>query len=339
MTEIVSADIAYNSSLNVVEGRDEIAKKINLAIKKGYFKVVGFPAPEVIDELRAKGYSVDDMTNFGKIQGYEISWKDGLVDNVGSFEEGENNISEPDKRVVLTGAVPAQAKVNAEGKSVKMQLLKAEAAVINAKAAENVEVSGAEITGTFNKGTQGNSMMNIRGDGDIVIKNTKFDATGYNGVEIGLSTGVAKKVTISNCDFSGKFTNNAISVFAIADGGIIDIENCHFEEVSNILRFSNRTNAKCTINFKNCTCDKWEEGEYAGAVICQEYPEGVENMFGDGKVKINFFNFVGPDGKSFVGKNAEEICATADENQLLYVYTTKVEEYDANKYPVIKIYA
>ena len=336
--EIETAADAFKASKDVEEGRVAIAKKIAAAEAAGKYYTIGFPASAVIDELRAKGYDVDDMMNFGKIQGYKISWKNGLVENIGTFEEGENNFVDEEKQLVLTGTVPAGAKVNAQGKGVKVNNLKAEASVVTAKAAENVEISGSEISGTYDKGTQGNSMMNIKADGEVVIKNTKFDATGYNGIEIGLSTGVAKKVTISNCDFAGKFSNNAISIFAFADGAVINIENCHFEEVSNILRLSNRTNSNCTINFKNCTCDKWETGGYAGAVICQEYPSGVsDNMFGDGKIKINFFNLIGPDGKKFTGKMPEEVCATADENQLVYVYTNKVEEYDASKYPVVKI--
>ena len=336
---LLTAAEAFAVSQDIVEGRAAIKAKIEKAVAEGKFSVVGFPAPVVIDELRAKGYSVDDMTNFGKIQGYEISWKSGLVENIGSFEDGDNVFTDETKELVLSGNVPEGAKVTATGKSVALKTLKANKAVINANATENVEVSSLEVTGAFDKDTQGNSMMNIKADGEVVIKNAKFEATGYNGIEIGLSKGVAKKVTIANCDFAGKFSNNAISIFAVADGAVINIENCHFEQVSNILRLSNRTNSNMTINIMNCSCDKWETGAYAGAVICQEYPmNAVENMFGDGKIKINFFNFKGPDGKVFTGKMPEEVCATADENQLLYVYTNKVEEYEASKYPVVKIY-
>ena len=337
---LLTAAEAFAVSQDIVEGRAAIKAKIEKAAAEGKFSVVGFPAPVVIDELRAKGYSVDDMTNFGKIQGYEISWKNGLVENIGSYEDGENTFADETKELVLTGTIPAQAKVIAKGKAVTLKGVKVEAAVINATAAEDFEMTGATITGVYDKASQGNAMASVHADGKVEIKNTTFEATGYNGIEIGLTTGLAKEVNISNCEFKGKVSNNAISIFGTADDAVVNIENCRFEEVSNVLRISNRTNVKCTINFINCVVDKWETGAYAGCVLCQDYtgnPKGADNLFGDGKIKINFFNLTGPNGV-IKGKMAEDVCATADENQLVYVYTDKVEEYEASKYPVVKVY-
>ena len=335
--EMITAEAAFNKAKDVVEGRTAIIEKIEKASAEGKFQVIGFPAEEVIAELRAKGYSVDDMTNFGKIQGYVISWKNGLVENIGAFEEGENNFNEPTKELVLSGNIPAQAKVNATGKSVKLQSAKAEAAVIKAVGAENVAINNTVISGAYNKGTQGNAMVIVQAAEKVEVKNTKFSASGYNAIEVSLSGDVAKEINIKNCDFDGTCSNNAISIFGTADGAIINIENCHFAKVSNVLRISNKTNVRCTINIKDCVVDEWETGEYAGCVICQDYTtKGADNLFGDGKIKLNFFNLTGPNGV-IKGKMAEEVCATGDENQLVYVYTTKVEEYDAKKYPVIKV--
>ena len=334
--EMITAEEAFNKSKDVVEGRAAIAAKIEKATAEGKFQVIGFPAPAVIDELRAKGYSVDDMTNFGKIQGYVISWKNGLVENIGTFEEGENTFNEPTKEIVLTGSVPAQAKVKATGKSVKLQSLKIEAAVVNTVANDNVAINNGELSGAYNKGSQGNAMITAQAAEKVEIKNTKFGATGYNAIEIGMNSR-PKEVTIAHCDFSGACSNNAISVHDTADNAIINIEDCHFADVSNVLRISNKSGARLTINIKNCTVDKWETGEYAGCVICQDFTTGgAANLFGDGKVKINFFNLTGPNGV-FKNKMAEDVCATGDENQLVYVYTNKVEAFDQAKYPVIKV--
>ena len=334
--ELLTAADAYNKAQDIVEGREAIAAKIEKAAAEGKFSVVGMPAPVVIDELRAKGYSCDDMTNFGKIQGYVISWKNGLTENIGSYEAGDNNFSDPDKQIVLNGTIPAKAKVNATGKAVTLKTLKADSSLITATATENVEITGSTIAGTY---SDSNAMVIIHADKEVNIKNNTFSANGYNSIEIGLKSGYAEKITIANCDFSSTCSNNAINIFATADNCVVNIENCHFAKVSNMLRISNQTNVHCTINIKDCVVDAWEteEVEYTGAVLCQDSTtKGEGNLFGDGKIKINFFNLTGPNGV-VKGVLPEDVCGTKNEKQLVYVYTDKVEEYAANVYPVVKV--
>ena len=100
-------------------------------------------------------------------------------------------------------------------------------------------------------------------DGYVAVRDCKLTPeSAYNGVDVGLTYGLAKSVTIDNVDFDGHFVNNAISVYAMANNGVITISNCHFADVSNVLRLSNRTNCKYTVNLINCTFDKWTTGEY-----------------------------------------------------------------------------
>lgn len=80
------------------------------------------------------------------------------------------------------------------------------------------------------------------------------NADGYNPIEINLRNVVSKNVTVKNCKFA-KFTNNAISVFGMAEGGVLNIENNTFTlgKTSEAVRISNKTNTKFTINVKDCS--------------------------------------------------------------------------------------
>ena len=80
------------------------------------------------------------------------------------------------------------------------------------------------------------------------------NANGYNPLEINLKNVVSKNVTVKNCKFA-KFTNNAISVFGMAEGGVLNIEKNIFDlgKTSEAVRISNKTNTKFTINVKDCS--------------------------------------------------------------------------------------
>lgn len=77
---------------------------------------------------------------------------------------------------------------------------------------------------------------------------------GYNPLEINLRNVVSKNVTVKNCKFA-KFTNNAMTVFGMAEGGVLNIENCTFDlaKTSEAVRISNKTNTKFTVNVKDCS--------------------------------------------------------------------------------------
>lgn len=53
------------------------------------------------------------------------------------------------------------------------------------------------------------------------------NANGYNPLEINLRNVVSKNITVKNCKFAN-FTNNAMSVFGMAEGGVLNIENNTF---------------------------------------------------------------------------------------------------------------
>lgn len=111
----------------------------------------------------------------------------------------------------------------------------------------------------------------------FILKDSTFDCTGYNAIEIGLNTPKEKlpsQITIENVDFNGDLKNNAISIFGTADNAVVTIKNCTFKNVSNCLRVSNKSNATGVVfNIENCVVEKWESNTpaYGGFLICQDY--------------------------------------------------------------------
>ncbi len=181
----------------------------------------------------------------------------------------------------------------------------------------------------------------------VEIKNSTFGNNGYNCLEIGLQGDVLpKEITIENCQFTGTFSNNAISIFGTQNDALITIKNCTFANVSNVLRISNRSNAKnVKIIFDGCSVTKWETTpEYAGMILCQDYTSTAakvdENcLFGNDenlvpKIAIAIKNCTGPNGPiSF--ESEESVIGTKDAStQLLYVYrdkgSPKLLEYNDN---------
>ena len=217
--------------------------------------------------------------------------------------------------------------------------------------AGDVEIKGTEFSGEFPKSTS-NAVVSLNSAEYVAIKDTTFDSTSsaYNAIEIGLTstaTTLPKSVLIENCKFEGDLSNNAILIFATQDNAVINLNNCTFENVSNPLRISNRTNAKnVTINVTNCKVNKWETATpYKGFLLCQDYTSATaedaeaNNLFGGNKITVNFINLVGPNGKVTTPSDISTVCGSADENQIVYVYRDKggIVAYDANKFPVVNI--
>ena len=100
------------------------------------------------------------------------------------------------------------------------------------------------------------------------------NANGYNPIEINLRNVVSKNVTVKNCKFA-KFSNNAISVFGMAEGGVLNIENNTFTlgKTSEAVRISNKTNTKFTINVKDCsyTYPTDAAGQWVGFFLFEDY--------------------------------------------------------------------
>lgn len=196
-----------------------------------------------------------------------------------------------------------------------------------------VSITNATVSGTIDK-VMSNAAVSLNEMQTVEITNSRFDASTYNMLEIGLSSGrLPSVVNITDCEF-GTMSNNAITIFGYTDNAVINIKNCHFESVSNALRLSNKTGAKnVTVNIENCTCDKWETGQYAGFLLLQEFPEGKSDFTG---ITVNITNLVGPSGQ--VLGTPETICGTQDENQVIYMYSSDaVQAYNSNIYPKINI--
>jgi hypothetical protein len=211
--------------------------------------------------------------------------------------------------------------------------------------ASDVELKSATIQGDFPKATS-NAIMVVNDAEHISVKDTVVDATTYNCLEIGTVQVMPKSVLIENCQFKGTFANNAIIVFGTQDNATININNCYFENVSNILRLSNRTNAKnVVVNITNCVCDKWDVSEYAGAILLQDYVSKTaqevanNNFFGDGKITINISNLITPNGKLAKPSRLADICGTKTDKQIIYIYDSVngVRAYNETIYPNVNI--
>ena len=247
------------------------------------------------------------------------------------------------KDYVISGAVSKSG--NIVGKSVTLDSVAVTNGARLSLSASDVELKASEIVGDFPK-AQSNAIMVMNATDYISIKDVIVNATTYNCIEIGNTAVVPRNILIENCQFKGEFANNAISIFGTQDNATININNCHFDSVSNILRLSNKTNAKnVVVNITNCSCDKWETTEYAGAIILQDYisktAEEVKNnnFFGDGKITINISNLTTPSGKLSKPARVADICGTKTDFQVLYVYDSAngVRAYDSSVYPVINV--
>lgn len=198
----------------------------------------------------------------------------------------------------------------------------------------SVNMNNVTVSGTIDK-IESNAAVSLREMRTVDITNSHFDASTYNMVEIGLvGERLPNIVNIENCTFDATL-NNAITIFGFEDNAVINIKNCHFEDVSNALRLSNRTGAKnITVNIENCTCNKWDSNAaYAGFLLLQEYPQG---QLGFTDITINITNLTGPNGQ--ITGTPAEICGTQDEKQAIYLYSNNaVQAYNSNIYPKINI--
>lgn len=207
----------------------------------------------------------------------------------------------------------------------------------------NVTIDGLTTTGSLNKSVS-NAAIKVTTNEDVVITNSNIGQSGYNVIEIGLAAGSApKSVLIKDCDFTGTMSNNAISIFALADNAVVNIENCHFASVSNVFRWSNRTNATgVTFNIKNCTWDSLEPSEkYRSVFLLQDYTSAdadavyTNDRFNSTKLTINFIDCVGTDGELIkLGDNetAADRFGTGD-GKLVYLYADKIGKISYADHP------
>jgi len=207
----------------------------------------------------------------------------------------------------------------------------------------NVTIDGLTTTGSITTDVS-NAAIKVTTNEDVVITNSNLGQSGYNVIEIGLAAGSApKSVLIKDCDFTGTMSNNAISIFALADNAVVNIENCHFASVSNVFRWSNRTNATgVTFNIKNCTWDSIEPREkYRSVFLLQDYTSAnadavyTNDRFNSTKLTINFIDCVGTDGELIkLGDNetATDRFGTGD-GKLVYLYADKIGKISYADHP------
>ena len=285
--------------------------------------------------------SIQDRINALENRVIDLSKSNIEVINI----EEDSAYNDTTKDYIISSNVSTNATV--KGKSIELKDNEVDNARLTLESTGDITLSGVDYIGSYDKSVNpGNAMTSVRSDGYVVIKDCTLTPTkAYNGIEIGLGTGLAKNVLIDNVNFAGKFTNNAISIFGTTDNAVITISNCRFTDVSNAIRLSNRNNGKFTLNLVNCTIDSWELGEYAGAIILQDYTSAnmaqaqENNLFAPDKVTLNIQNLTIPGGNKLTTQDVSTICGTKDSNQVIYAYNAYegVLAYNANRYPAINI--
>lgn len=181
-------------------------------------------------------------------------------------------INAPDKIVTVTTPTPITAKTEIVAKQAIIDDPKISDASV-AVVADKISIQKGTVTGNIDKKTQGNGAIRLNGKKNVsvIIDGLVFDATAYNGIEVGLNS-LPTSVIIRNVVFDKPLANNAISIFGMQEGGTILIENCKFKEVSNCIRLSNKTNTHYSVIVRNCSCDKHDNAsDYAGIICMEDY--------------------------------------------------------------------
>lgn len=206
----------------------------------------------------------------------------------------------------------------------------------------NVTIDGLTTTGSITQSVS-NAAIKVSTNENVVITNGNIGQSGYNSIEIGLVNSAPKSILIKDCDFTGNLGNNAISIFALADNTVVNIENCHFASVSNVIRWSNRTNATGIVfNIKNCTWDNLEPNEtYRSVFLLQDYTSATaedvytNDLFNSTKLIINFLGCTGTDGELISlaeNEDATERFGTGD-GKLVYLYADKIGKISYQDHP------
>lgn len=267
-----------------------------------------------------------------------------------SVDGSAGELKDSSKDYIVSGSINENAEI--VGKSISLKSIKVSDNARLKLNAGDVEAKDLNILGSFPK-ANGNTVISVNNAEFIVFKDMVFDASEvYNGIEIGLASNsvLPKNILFDNCKFQGEFSNNAILVFGTQDNAIITLNNCYFEKISNALRLSNKSNASgVVVNINNCTVDQWEtRAPWQGFLICEDYTNKTEeevnanNLFGDGKITVNFNNLVHA-GVKINPADPASVCGTKNESQVVMVCQDAVAgpegdyclSYDAAKFPVV----
>lgn len=267
-----------------------------------------------------------------------------------SVDGSADELKDSSKDYIVSGSINENSEI--VGKSISLKSIKVSDNARLKLNAGDVEAKDLNISGSFPK-ANGNTVISVNNAEFIVFKDMVFDASEvYNGIEIGLASNsvLPKNILFDNCKFQGEFSNNAILVFGTQDNAIITLNNCYFEKISNALRLSNKSNASgVVVNINNCTVDQWEtRAPWQGFLICEDYTNKTEeevnanNLFGDGKITVNFNNLVHA-GVKINPADPASVCGTKNESQVVMVCQDAVAgpegdyclSYDAAKFPVV----
>lgn len=267
-----------------------------------------------------------------------------------SVDGSAGELKDSSKDYIVSGSINENAEI--VGKSISLKSIKVSDNARLKLNAGDVEAKDLNISGSFPK-ANGNTVISVNNAEFIVFKDMVFDASEvYNGIEIGLASNsvLPKNILFDNCKFQGEFSNNAILVFGTQDNAIITLNNCYFEKISNALRLSNKSNASgVVVNINNCTVDQWgTRAPWQGFLICEDYTNKTEeevnanNLFGDGKITVNFNNLVHA-GVKINPADPASVCGTKNESQVVMVCQDAVAgpegdyclSYDAAKFPVV----
>lgn len=267
-----------------------------------------------------------------------------------SVDGSAGELKDSSKDYIVSGSINENAEI--VGKSISLKSIKVSDNARLKLNAGDVEAKDLNISGSFPK-ANGNTVISVNNAEFIVFKDMVFDASEvYNGIEIGLASNsvLPKNILFDNCKFQGEFSNNAILVFGTQDNAIITLNNCYFEKISNTLRLSNKSNASgVVVNINNCTVDQWgTRAPWQGFLICEDYTNKTEeevnanNLFGDGKITVNFNNLVHA-GVKINPADPASVCGTKNESQVVMVCQDAVAgpegdyclSYDAAKFPVV----
>lgn len=267
-----------------------------------------------------------------------------------SVDGSAGELKDSSNDYIVSGSINENAEI--VGKSISLKSIKVSDNARLKLNAGDVEAKDLNISGSFPK-ANGNTVISVNNAEFIVFKDMVFDASEvYNGIEIGLASNsvLPKNILFDNCKFQGEFSNNAILVFGTQDNAIITLNNCYFEKISNALRLSNKSNASgVVVNINNCTVDQWEtRAPWQGFLICEDYTNKTEeevnanNLFGDGKITVNFNNLVHA-GVKINPADPASVCGTKNESQVVMVCQDAVAgpegdyclSYDAAKFPVV----
>lgn len=361
--------IVGQSNPNELEGKIEVNGKIPL-IKLNEWNVIDIGSPitltninipdgvrPTVQEKSQSGPNAHKMAYLDDIQKLEPTI-DSLAALVQILNDKVEKLSKTDievvdgtdaslndttKDYVVVGDIAQTSSITAKSVTIKNSSISDNARLsINAG---DVEVKGLAISGDFPKAQGGNAVVKINESDYIVFRDMTFNSNDvYNGIEIGLnSSKLPKYVLFDNCKFEGTFTNNPIIVFGTADDAIINIQNCSFDKVSNILRLSNKANTKCVVNISNCSVNQLETNpEYTGAILCQDYTskgeEVANNLFSPEKITINFKNFKVAGKELVMPTNVQDLFEGPDKMVYLYNNTEEVVPYEEGRFPKVNIF-